>query len=131
MLLDTSGLLAVLDRREPFHDLAGGLFDRGRELTTHSYVLAELVALSLHRGFSATKTIAFLMDLIESPLVTVYWPGEELTVKAISFLTARPKSGYTLCDAVSFLVMRQSSLNEALTTDIHFEREGFRRLLIA
>ncbi|HEV3470141.1 MAG TPA: hypothetical protein VG148_12525 [Pyrinomonadaceae bacterium] len=36
---------------------------------------------------------------------------------------------YSLCDAVSFLLMRQYGVDEALTTDRHFEQEGFRRLL--
>jgi predicted nucleic acid-binding protein len=36
---------------------------------------------------------------------------------------------YSLCDAVSFLVMREKGLTDALTTDRHFEQAGFRRLL--
>ena len=36
---------------------------------------------------------------------------------------------YSLCDAVSFILMRRRGLYEALTTDHHFEQEGFRRLL--
>lgn len=35
----------------------------------------------------------------------------------------------TLCDAVSFLIMRERQFREALTTDRHFEQEGFIRLL--
>jgi predicted nucleic acid-binding protein len=34
-----------------------------------------------------------------------------------------------LCDAVSFVLMRQRHLYEAFTTNHHFEREGFRCLL--
>ena len=36
---------------------------------------------------------------------------------------------YSLCDAVSFLLMRERGITEALTTDRHFEQEGFVRLL--
>jgi uncharacterized protein len=36
---------------------------------------------------------------------------------------------YSLCDAVSFILMRRHGLMDALTTDHHFEQEGFRRLL--
>jgi len=36
---------------------------------------------------------------------------------------------YSLCDAVSFVLMRERELTEALTTDRHFEQEGFVRLL--
>lgn len=44
---------------------------------------------------------------------------------------ARLDKSYSLCDAISFLVMRQRGLSEALTTDHHFEQEGFVRLLKA
>jgi predicted nucleic acid-binding protein len=33
------------------------------------------------------------------------------------------------CDRVSFVTMRQYGITEALTTDRHFEQEGFVRLL--
>ncbi|MEH2312972.1 MAG: hypothetical protein V7K35_16570 [Nostoc sp.] len=36
---------------------------------------------------------------------------------------------YLLCDAVSFVLMRRQGIMEALTTDKHFEQEGFTRLL--
>ncbi len=36
---------------------------------------------------------------------------------------------YSLCDAVSFVLMRLEGITEALTTDHHFEQEGFVRLL--
>ena len=39
------------------------------------------------------------------------------------------RSDYSLCDAVSFVLMKQRGLREALTTDHHFEQEGFTRLL--
>ncbi len=36
---------------------------------------------------------------------------------------------YSLCDAISFLLMRERAVREALTTDRYFEQAGFRRLL--
>jgi predicted nucleic acid-binding protein len=47
----------------------------------------------------------------------------------MDLLLARHDKTYSLCDAVSFVVMRQHHLAEALTTDHHFEQEGFQRLL--
>jgi uncharacterized protein len=47
----------------------------------------------------------------------------------MQLLVARQDKTYSLCDAVSFVLMRQRSITEALTTDRHFEQEGFIRLL--
>ena len=44
-------------------------------------------------------------------------------------LVSRDKRGYSLCDAVSFILMRERGINDALTTDEHFEQEGFQKLL--
>jgi hypothetical protein len=41
----------------------------------------------------------------------------------------RPDKGYSLTDCSSMLLMRERRLSEALTTDRHFEQEGFTALL--
>jgi uncharacterized protein len=47
----------------------------------------------------------------------------------LALLQARPEKSYSLCDAVSFVVMRNSTIGKALTTDRHFAQEGFVKLL--
>lgn len=41
----------------------------------------------------------------------------------------RIDKNYSLCDAVSFVIMNDREISEALTTDKHFEQENFVRLL--
>jgi uncharacterized protein len=57
------------------------------------------------------------------------WVGEALHRRAMQLLEARLDKSYSLCDAVSFELMRQQDETDALTTDRHFEQEGFVRLL--
>ena len=57
------------------------------------------------------------------------WVTDSLNQEAIGLLEARFDKDYSLCDAVSFVLMKQRGLREALTTDHHFEQEGFERLL--
>ena len=48
MLLDTSGLLCLHNRAEPFHEQARTLYRAARVRLTHSYVLAELWHWPMH-----------------------------------------------------------------------------------
>jgi predicted nucleic acid-binding protein len=41
----------------------------------------------------------------------------------------RPDKWWSLTDCISFIVMQQEGLTEALTTDHHFEQAGFKILL--
>jgi uncharacterized protein len=129
MLLDTSGLLCVHHKDEPQHPQALTFFRAGSTRMTHSYVLAEFVPLCHVRGVPREAALSFVTTLIDNPLVDMIWVDEILHRAALALLQARLDKTYSLCDAVSFLLMRQRSIDEALTTDRHFEQEGFRRLL--
>lgn len=130
MLLDTSGLLCYLHRDEPQHEKAVQLVDDSTHgLLTHSHVLAELVTLALVRRFPRTKVLEFVVDLVDNPDIETVWVDEQLHREAMQLLLARQDKGYSLCDAVSFILMRQRGITDGLTTDRHFEQEGFTRLL--
>jgi uncharacterized protein len=43
--------------------------------------------------------------------------------------TSRPDKDWSLTDCVSFVVLTQNQLVEALTADQHFEQAGFKALL--
>jgi uncharacterized protein len=130
MLLDTSGLLCYLHRDEPHHQEAVQFMEgASTRLLTHSYVLAELVALALVRRFPRAEVLAFVMELLETRDISTVWVDERLHRKATQLLLERPDKNYSLCDAVSFVLMRERGIAEALTTDRHFEQERFVRLL--
>ncbi len=74
---------------------------------THSSVLAEFVPLCLVRGMNRVKTLTFLADLTDNPLVEVIWVDEALHRAAQSYLEARLDKRYSLCDAISFLLMQE------------------------
>ncbi|MGB7417411.1 MAG: PIN domain-containing protein [Thermosynechococcaceae cyanobacterium] len=130
MLLDTSGLLCYLHRDEPQHQKAVELLNEvNTRLFTHSYVLAELIALATVRRFHRDAVLAFMTDLLDSPDVSMIWVNESVHREAMALLAERKDKTYSLCDSVSFVLMRKLNISEALTTDRHFEQEGFVRLL--
>jgi predicted nucleic acid-binding protein len=75
------------------------------------------------------RALALMDDLLGNPHVEVVWVEESLHRAAMALLRERPDKSYSLCDAVSFVLMRGRFIGEALTTDHHFEQEGFVRLL--
>jgi predicted nucleic acid-binding protein len=121
--------LCVHHARESHHVAAQALFDAAPRLLTHNYVLAEFVALAHSRGLPRRPFLTFLIELIRLSDVEVVWVMQNLHEAATDLLEHRPDKTYSLCDAVSFVLMRQRGITEALTTDRHFEQEGFRRLL--
>jgi predicted nucleic acid-binding protein len=129
VLLDTSGLLCYYHRDEPQHVDAVTFFDAAAMKLTHSYVLAELVPLCQMRGLNRAGALAFAADMLDNPEIELVWVDESLHGAALSLLESRLDKTYSLCDAVSFLLMREYGITEALTTDRHFEQEGFVRLL--
>jgi len=92
-------------------------------------VLAELVALSRVRGLARVASIAFVADMARDTEVEMVWVDAELHGQALRLLQLQLDKSYSLCDAVSFLLMQQRGLRDALTTDRHFEQAGFHRLL--
>ena len=130
MLLDTSGLLCFLHQDEAQHKTAVELISNynGRFIT-HNYFLAELIALSLVRRFPRSTVLMYSLELMENPNVEMVWVDEILHREAMDLLLVRQDKTYSLCDAISFVLMRKKGIREALTTDKHFEQEGFTRLL--
>jgi uncharacterized protein len=67
--------------------------------------------------------------LTHEPRVRVVRPGEALTERALQLYDERPDKEWSLTDCLSFVVMKEAHIREALTTDHHFEQAGFTVLL--
>lgn len=129
MFVDTSGFLCRHSDSEPYHEKAVEFYDSAKNRFTTNYVLAEYVALALVRGRRGDDIVNFSKVILRDETIEIIWIDEELHALAIEILEERPDKKYSLCDAVSFVLMRERKISEALTTDKHFEQEGFIKLL--
>jgi uncharacterized protein len=129
MLIDTSGFLSLYESKEPFHQKAVELYDSANHLLTTSYVLAEYTALAQIRGIPREQIIEFSETILDDETIEIVWIDEFLNRQAVELLTKRRDKNYSLCDSVSFVVMQEREITEALTTDKHFAQEGFIALL--
>lgn len=129
MLIDTSGWLCLFHRDESQYTEAVRLYATAAKHLTHSYVLAEFVALAQARELPRLLTLELSANVLADENIEVIWVDETLHRQALGLLQARRDKTYSLCDAVSFVLMRERSVRESLTTDKHFEQEGYLRLL--
>ena len=129
MLIDTAGWFCIFDIADKQHTRAVKHYETAFELVTHSYILAEFVALSEARKRYRPQMLDFLSKLMSDSDISVVWVDELLTFRAVELLTKRSDKIWSLCDAVSFIIMEDRGISEALTTDRDFEQAGFIRLL--
>jgi predicted nucleic acid-binding protein len=129
MLLDTSGLFRLFHTAEPGHADARTLFESAPRTLTHNYVLAEFIALTNARSTVRRSAMAFADSISSIVNLRIIWVDDVLHEDGMHVLRQQLDKTYSLCDAVSFVLMRKAGITDALTTDHHFEQAGFVRLL--
>ena len=126
IFVDTSAIYALASERDSRHREARRSFkmllQTERPLVTHSYVVAESMALLHHRlGRNVALTFAF-----EARGFEMEWVDDRLHRSAVDALREAPAS-VSLVDQVSFLVMRQRGIEEAFAFDDDFLKAGFKQ----
>ena len=132
LYLDTSGFFALLSQRDPKHAAARRVLRRAkaerRRLVTTDYVLDETATLLKARGEGRLAEPLF-ERVFQSAVCRVEWTGEGQFAAARNFFLKHSDQAWSFTDCVSFCLMRDLRLLEALTTDLHFEQAGFQALL--
>lgn len=126
---DTAFYLAVVNPHDALHAKAvrAGKRFRGRVITTH-YVLVEL-GNALSRAEHRAVFLALLRELRADQHTLIVPASEELFEAGMDLFARRPDKDWSLTDCLSFVVMGQMKIVEALTEDHHFNQAGFRALL--
>ena len=125
---DTFFFLAVLNPRDAAHRRAVEVSrSLRRPRMTTGWVLTEV-----GDAFAKDNREAFL-DLLKlvrtNPLIRVIEPTQEWFDRGVNLYRERPDKDWPLTDCISFAVMHEFGLRDALTCDRHFEQAGFREML--
>jgi predicted nucleic acid-binding protein len=126
---DTAFYLALINPQDQWHHVALDLSESllGRMFVTE-YVLVELGS-AMSRGSDRAAYLAVLEE-IEADESTVIIPASmTLFRQGVALFKSRPDKNWSLVDCISFVVMKQRRLTEALTADHHCEQAGFKVLL--
>lgn len=130
LLIDTSGFFSLYDEDEKNHSETVKYYETSFTKITTNYVLAEYTPLAQIRGVPRLDIIKFSSLILEDVDVEIVWVDEILHRQAVELMQKRKDKNYSLCDIVSFIVIQERGIMDALTTDKHFEQEGFNRLLL-
>ena len=126
---DTFYFLAVLNERDPAHKRAvTASRAAGLRLVTTEFVLIEL-ADALCKPQHRDEVLA-LCNVVESdPAFQLVRASSELIQRGKSLYRDRRDKEWPLTDCISFVVMQDQGLSEALTADRHFDQAGFKAVL--
>jgi predicted nucleic acid-binding protein len=129
VFIDTSYLLALVNTQDEFHEKAQHLAQEVTErLMTTEAILTEF-ANSLTKPQWRQLAVDTINDLRNDPDVKIISVSSDLFSKGLKLYSERLDKEWSLTDCISFEVMNEHRLVNALTTDHHFEQAGFRVLL--
>ena len=126
---DTFHFLALLKADDPYHRRAVQLHRvRCQRMVTTDCVLLETgdacCAPDDHGDF-----LALYDSITKDSRIQIVRLTPELLERGVGFFRSRADKNWPLTDCISFVVMHDHELTEALTADRHFEQAGFRALL--
>ena len=132
MFLDAAYAIALSAPNDQYHSRAVELAERleveaTRLVTTRAVVLEIGNALSKLRYRQAA--VKLLISLEKDANVEIIPITEELYERAFQLYRNRPDKEWGLTDCLSFIVMQDRRLTDALTADEHFQQAGFRAVL--
>ena len=131
VLFDTSGFFALMDERDASHgkSLAWVQAHRGhRRPVSTEWIVGETCALLVARR--RPHLVGRFLDYLErSEVLLVVNPDDMLLSSAKALIRQQAQQGYSFVDCLSFCLMKERQITQALTTDAHFRKAGFLPLL--
>ncbi len=132
VFLDTSFAIALSSVTDQNHARAVELANQ-IESNSIRLVTTQAILLEMGNALSKQKYRAAAIQLLESleadPSVEVVLLTNSLYKLAFDLFKKREDKEWGLVDCISFIVMQDRGITDALTTDIHFQQAGFRALL--
>lgn len=129
LFVDTAFVLALINRRDQYHQaaLAVSQQSEGAPLLTTDAVLFE-IGNALSRGYKS-EAVQIIDEFLHADEVDVIHLNPALFVRAFTLYKTHNDKEWGLVDCLSFVVMRDRGVTQALTFDHHFTQAGFQVLM--
>ena len=121
--VDTSALIAFLDRSDSYHSIFRRLFSSLPPLVTSALVIAEGHGWFLRR-YDQNRAIQFLNFIDELTLLTLQQAGKEELANAGRLIKKFADQPLTLADAHGLVIMNERRIGTCWSTDRHLSLTG-------
>ena len=128
--VDTLFVVGYTNERDQYHEKAlelAAIYNRQPVIITDAVLLEIGNTLS---GRFRRQAIQTIEDFFESDEVEIVRLDETLFNKAFQLYKNHADKSWGLVDCISFIVMREHDITDALTCDKHFAQAGFRALML-
>ena len=127
ILLDTSALIALSDRKDKNHEKAVKFFKEVVKRTRFvlpKHVLIEYID-GVTKRIGKGKAIEELENILNSKLVIIEFEKRRDWEKAIEYFKRYDDKEIDLTDCITFAIMERLKIKEAFTFDNDFKVHGF------
>lgn len=132
LFCDTLYFVALLNPRDQWHESAIAMepLVEGSDLVTTEEVLVECLNFYSESGKHVRLEVSlYVRQLLLNPKFHILARSEVSFLNALDLYESRLDKGYSLTDCISMNACRELAIEEILTSDRHFEQEGFKVLL--
>lgn len=130
LFLDTVFIQALLNKRDQYHGIARAFVPRVRAAAAVWVTEAVLVEVGNALGaLNRPAAVQFIQQCYYTANLQVVMVNTQLLTRALQLYNERPDKTWGLTDCISFVVMWEQGLTDAVTADVHFVQAGFRALL--
>ena len=129
VFVDTSFVVALVNKNDQNHRLA---LDLSRQLTGQGLVTTDAILLEIGNALSRNfkrQSVEIIGNFLTSDDVRVIHLHPPLFRKAFELYKSHSDKIWGLIDCVSFVVMKEIGIIDALSADKHFEQAGFNILI--
>jgi predicted nucleic acid-binding protein len=130
LFLDTAFIQALLNPRDDYHQQAKQLFPRVR--VASEIWITESILVEVGNALSALNrngAVQFIQQCYRTDNIKVVSVDTALLMQALALYQSRSDKAWGLTDCISFVVMQQQNLTDAVTSDRHFLQAGFCTLM--
>jgi predicted nucleic acid-binding protein len=129
IFLDTLFLVALVNKRDQYHEQA---LELANQYENTQFLSTDIILFEVGNALSCNfkdKAVELIKKILDSDDIEIVFLTPELFEQAFSVYQQHQDKDWGLVDCLSFVVMKQNNINQALTFDRHFIQAGFQALM--